>query len=169
MQETFSEQVYSKRARVVVFIARHLAGEHGSATVQVDHLALGFIHEDQSGEALALAAFGRTIPVVSEVTPRDSFIPQETASRLLAAIVAEDEKAPPISPEVGIPLSANAKAVLYEADRAREALGGRQVEPLHVLIGVLKQDTRGSRALREAGITEDAAMTRLRERGNLRA
>ena len=67
---------------------------------------------------------------------------------------------------VDLPLSVELQAVFTFAEELRKELGHERIEPLHLLAGVFQEKSGAfSDQSREAGITEDSVIAKLRETG----
>jgi hypothetical protein len=77
-------EAYSERARQVIFIARHIAGRHGSALIHLDHLLLAIIHEDQgeTSSVLSDAPELRHLPALSAAGLHKPYFPVSRAAEL---------------------------------------------------------------------------------------
>ena len=70
------------------------------------------------------------------------------------------------SASVDLPLSVELQAVFQFAEELRKKLVHERMEPLHLLAGVLQEKSSVfSDQFREAGITQDLVIAKLRETG----
>ena len=74
--------LYSKRAKRVIFLARLEAGTRGAQAIELDDLLLALIGEDQNKIPDALEPLGRTGPVVGW-DPHEPFLSSDAATSLL--------------------------------------------------------------------------------------
>src|SRR5450759_1574727 len=101
-------EVFSVRARQIVFAARFKAGERGGTSIDVDDFLLGLVLEDQGmlGENLFSALQGQVGTPVNETPSHIPFFSQEAAKNLVTRIEAHSTAAKPVSLATEIPLSA---------------------------------------------------------------
>jgi hypothetical protein len=99
--------VFSIRARQIVFAARFKAGERGASSIDVEHFLLGLVLEDQGmlGEKLFSALQGQVGTPVNETPSHIPFFSQEAAKNLLTRIEASFTAAKPVGLTTEIPLS----------------------------------------------------------------
>ena len=91
------------------------------------------------------------------------FFAPEIASELLIQIGNLLPQSSPISLTTEIPLSPGLKRVFDEADNFRQMLHHNRIEPLHLLVLILREKpTEGVELLQKAGITEERALQTLR-------
>jgi hypothetical protein len=114
--------VFSIRARQIVFAARFKAGERGATSIDVDDFLLGIILEDQGllGENLLPALQGQVGSLgtpVNETPFRAPFFSQEAAKNLVARIEAGFTAAKPISLMTEKPLSSALERALGSATK----------------------------------------------------
>ncbi len=148
---------YSERARSAIFVARYIAGRCGSNTIDLDHLLAALIHEDQGeiGEVLSDSPELRHVATRPISKPHEPFFPADLASDLLHTIEETLPRGRPLPSSTDIPMSPDLKPALGAAAGFLERVKHTQVEPLHLLAGVLAQgSSRAARILREAGISE---------------
>ena len=109
---------YTEKARRVIFFARYEASNYGSPYIETEHLLLGLLRE---------GPLAKWFPGERNV---ESAIRSEIEKR-----ITRGER---ISTSVEVPLSADCKKVLTLAGETSERLGHHQVEPEHILIGILQ-------------------------------
>lgn len=131
---------YTEKARRVIFFARYEASEFGSPMIDTDHLLLGLLREEK------MLCF-RWLPTVQRETIR-------------AAIEKWAERRPKIPTSVDLPLSPPSKHVLDHAKNEADRLNSRPIGTEHLLLGLLLEDDRTSKLLRDLG----ADLTELRAR-----
>src|SRR6202167_2614723 len=102
---------YTQSARRVIFFARYEASQSGSGAIDTEHLLLGLFREDKR---LARKVLHR--PGAAESIRRERI---------------------PVSVE--IPLSTQSRRVLQYASDSAEKLGHRQVDSVHLLLGILRE------------------------------
>jgi uncharacterized protein (TIGR02246 family) len=112
---------YTQSARRVIFFARYEASQYGSLSIDTEHLLLGLFREDKR---LARKVLRR--PGAAESIRRD-----------IEACTMRGERIPV---SVEIPLSMESKRVLQYASDSAEKLGHRQVDSVHLLLGILREE-----------------------------
>jgi ATP-dependent Clp protease ATP-binding subunit ClpA len=157
---------YSKGALRVIFAARYKAGERGSDAIDVGDLVVGLVLEDQGkmGEVLSLPSpSGVAIDGLDAHAP---FIQPEAATRLLLSVENNLTHSRTVPTSVDLPLSVELQAVFTFAEELRTELVHERMEPLHLLAGVFQEKSGVfSDQFREAGITQDSVIAKLRETG----
>ena len=151
-------ELFSQRARQVIFIARLKAGQRGAKTIEIEDLIVGFVTEDQGGFYKAFSdLLSQGGPVTAAAPhPERSFLPPDLASDLLARVQTLRTQAQPIPKQSDLPLSEGAKGILRLANSLRDELKQTYVQPLHLLAAILGDESnRGAEILRQAGITRD--------------
>jgi hypothetical protein len=113
---------YTEKSRRVVFFARWEASNYGSRYIETEHLLLGLLREDRS--------LTKWFPGERKVEPE---IRAEIENRVI--------RGERFSESIEVPLSVECKKVLNLAAETCERLGHRQVEPEHLLIGILRVET----------------------------
>jgi hypothetical protein len=134
---------YTEKARRAIFFGRYEASRYGSPYIETDHLLLGLLREDRT--------LAKWFPGVSNVEP---------------GIRTEIEKGTTqgkwIPTSVEIPLSEECKKVLFLAAETSERLGHDQVEPEHLLIGILRVETsRAAQILVARGLKPGPILERI--------
>jgi ATP-dependent Clp protease ATP-binding subunit ClpA len=112
-------QRFTEKARRVIFFARYEAGNYGSQYIESEHLLLGLLREDH--------ALLKWFPGEYNVGPK---IRAEIEKR-----ITQGER---LSTSVEVPLTQECKRVLKLAEETSDRFGHRQVEPVHLLIGLLR-------------------------------
>ena len=111
---------YNQAARSVVFFARFVASQGGSAAIESEHLLLGLIRE--AAPTLARLAASLSIEDLRAKIPRK--------------IVVENP-----SMRIHMPLSAECKRILsYSAEEAND-MDHRYIGPEHILLAILRENT----------------------------
>jgi uncharacterized protein (TIGR02246 family) len=111
---------YAQSARRVIFFARYEASQYGSSSIDTEHLLLGLFREDKR---LARKVLQR--PGAAESIRRDIEAGTIRGERILVS--------------VEIPLSTQSRRVLQYASDSAEKLGHRQVDSVHLLLGILRE------------------------------
>lgn len=112
-------QRFTEKARRVIFFARYEAGNYGSHYIETEHLLLGLLREDH--------ALLKWFPGEHNVGPK---IRDEIEKR-----ITRGER---LSTSMEVPLTQECKRVLKLAEETSDRLGHRQIEPVHLLIGLLR-------------------------------
>jgi hypothetical protein len=160
---------YSKRTLEVIFAARFKAGERGSGDIDVGDLVVGLVLEDQGkmGDLLMGDLVSLELPqsgVVIGLDAHPPFIPPEAAARLLLSVDNSFTHSTPVSTSVDLPVTAGLQAVFKIAEEIREELGHKRIEPLHLMAGILREESGlFSNELQAVGITQDLVMAKLHE------
>ncbi len=122
--------------------------------------------EDQGkvGDVLSLPSPGDV--VIDGLDAHPPFIQPEAAARLLVSVENNLTHSTTVPTSVDLPLSAELQAVFKFAEELRKELVHERMEPLHLLAGVFKEKSGVfSDQFREAGITQDLVIAKLREAG----
>jgi hypothetical protein len=114
---------YTGEARRVIFFARYEACHYGSAKIEVEHLLLGLLREEQ--------ALSRWLPNTDTATLR---------KRIGEAL----KRNSPLPTSVDLPLAATAKHVLKLAADEADRLANKNIGTEHLLLGLCEE--RGSLA-----------------------
>jgi ATP-dependent Clp protease ATP-binding subunit ClpC len=125
---------YTEKARRVIFFARYEVSEHGSFSIEPEHLLLGLLREDKS--------------LLSRLLPAE--VPIEA---LRAQIESRIDKGEKISTSIEIPLSEESKRVLQYAAEESKDLSHMHIGTEHLLLGLLH--AQGSLA---AGVLQENGM-----------
>ena len=157
---------YSKRALQVIFAARFKAGERGSDAIDVGDLVVGFVLEDQGKMGDVLSFPSPSGVVVDRLAAHSPFIQPEAANRLLLSVENNLTHSTTVPTSVDLPLSVELQGVFTFAEELRKELVHERMEPLHLLAGVFQEKSGVfSDQFREAGITQDLVIAKLRETG----
>jgi ClpA/ClpB-like protein len=155
---------YSKRALEVIFAARLKAGERGSGAIDVGDLVVGLVLEDQGKMADLLSLELPQSGVVIGLDAHPPFIQPEAADRLLLSVDNILTHSTPVSTSVDLPVIAGLQAVFKVAEEIKEELGHERTEPLHLMAGILREESGVfSNELQAVGITQDLVMAKLRD------
>jgi ATP-dependent Clp protease ATP-binding subunit ClpC len=138
-------ELYTERARRVVFFARYEASAYGSSTIEPEHLLLGILREDK--------------PLIHRFLP-NTFL-ADVRGKIEEHITAREK----ISTSIDLPLSNECKRILAYAHEESERLAHRHIGTEHLLLGILReQNCLAARLLVECGIMNlDAARADLAE------
>lgn len=89
-------------------------------------------------------------------------IPSKRAEDLLANIEGLFPQSEPVALNAEIPLSPSLERVLDSAKTLQARLQHREIEPLHLLAAILKEESsQGVKLLRDSGITQEKVLLRL--------
>jgi len=148
--------LYSNRTRNVLFLSRQEAGMHGSRTIEVEHMLIALILEDQGSFLDALFRYDGVGVDMSclDLRPHQSFLTHERANELLARIEARCSRTQPLPKGLYLPMSPGLKRALNEAAILRDQLCQRQIEPSHLLAAIVGDESSwGAGIFRQAGVT----------------
>jgi hypothetical protein len=127
-------ELYTEKARRVIFFARYEASQFGSPYIETEHLLLGILREDK-------ALTNRFLRSHASVESIRKQIEEHTTVR---------EKT---STSVDLPLSNECKRVLAYAAEEAERLSHRHIGTEHLLLGLLREEKGfAAEMLRERGL-----------------
>src|SRR6266852_625866 len=130
-------ELYTDKARPIIFFARYEASQFGSPFIETEHLLLGIIREDK-------ALINRFLR--SHVASIRKQVESQTTLR---------EKT---STSVDLPLSNESKRVLAYAAEEAERLAHKHIGPEHLLLGLLREkDAFAAQLLNSQGLSLDRA------------
>jgi Clp amino terminal domain, pathogenicity island component len=155
-------ELYSERARRIIFLARLESGARGAEMIDLDDLLAALIVEDQNKIPDVLERLGRTGPFYFGSTTHEPFLPADAAASLLDTIRQSLPRSEPIPTSVDMAISPALGETLSTAIALREKLRSKEVTPLHLLAVLLAGSHKGLQALRDAGITEEKALDVIR-------
>ena len=153
-------ELYSDRARRIIFVTRAIAGRRGAAALEPEHLIEGLVVEDQGKIAEALG-----VPrehMMQGLNPSRSFLPPETAAEILRRLQLTATKSDAIPDSIDMPMSSALGRTLKSAMALKEELKQQRVEPLHVLAAELSQDSKAAEILKDLGITTEAVIAAIK-------
>ena len=134
---------YTERARRVIFFARYEASQFGSTIIEAEHFLLGLIREDNR--------FVRSSSALESIR-------SEIAGRR-----GVREKVPT---SIDLPLSTECKRILAYAYEEAELLNNRYVSTVHLLLGILREETcLAAEILVNRGLRLDAIREELAAKG----
>jgi ATP-dependent Clp protease ATP-binding subunit ClpA len=149
---------FSGTARRMVFWARYEAGRVGADSIELEHLLLGFLTEDQAESEAQFRNFrGVDDPRPVKIDIEDSeprFLSAETASSLRARLLERAPAGEPKPPHGDMPIS---KAVNAAFKAALKHAAGANVTRLRLLLGIMKADetSAAARYLAESGVSRE--------------
>jgi ATP-dependent Clp protease ATP-binding subunit ClpC len=160
-------ELYSERARQVIFLARLESGARGAEMIDVDDLLAALIVEDQNKTPEFLEMLGKGGGRFIGSTTHQPFLPPDVATSLLESIegALPRSESIPTSADMGIS-PALGKALAATGD-LREKLQSKRVTPLHLLAALLAGSHNRVQALQEAGITEEKVLEAIRREDRL--
>jgi Clp amino terminal domain, pathogenicity island component len=115
-------QRFTEKARRVIFFARYEAGAYGSHYIETEHLLLGLLREAH--------ALLKWFPGEYDVGPK-----------IRAEIEKRITRGERLSTSVEVPLTQESKRVLKLAEETSDRFGHREIEPVHLLIGLLRVES----------------------------
>ena len=122
---------YTEKARRVIFFARYEASAFGSPMIDTDHLLLGLVREEK------MLCF--------------RWLPKAQPQAIRAAIESWAERRPQIPTSVDLPLSPTGKHALDHAKNEADRLNSRHIGTEHLLLGLLQEEDRTAKLLRDFG------------------
>jgi hypothetical protein len=158
-------ETFSMRARRVVFAARLTAGQRGAATIEMGDLLLGVLLEDQDLEGSLLLSNIREGQRPAKLEPLPShipFFPLGATDKLRNRIEKLLSQSEAVARTAEIPLSPDLKRAFEEATHIQNTYHHKRIEPLHILAGVLTEESsQYVKLLQEIGITKEQVLQRL--------
>jgi ATP-dependent Clp protease ATP-binding subunit ClpA len=149
--------LYSDRAKSIIFLTRSIAGRRGAAALEPEHLIEGLVFEDQGNMAEALGV-PREHLMAGSPNPSRSFLSPETAAEILSRLELASQKSAPIPQSMDMPISRSLDRTLKSAMALKEELKQKSVEPLHLLAAELSQDSKTAQILKDVGVTTEAVI-----------
>jgi len=130
---------HTEKLRRVIFFARYETSQFGAWSIETEHLLLGLLREDKALIDRFLRAGDSIEPIRREVEGRT---------------VKKDEK---VLSSIDLPLSDECKNVLKYAAEESEALSHHQIDTVHLLLGLLREEKcLASEILRNHGFDDSA-------------
>jgi len=155
---------FSTRARQIVFAARFKAGERGANMIDTDDFLVGLVLEDQGmleKNIFSNIFKGQGIPVNS-VQSHVPFFSSKVAEDLLANLNKKLPQLPPLALTAEVPLSPSLERVFNSAKTVQTRFHHSQVEPLHFLAAIFKEEaSQGVKLLQASGITSEKVLRTL--------
>jgi ClpA/ClpB-like protein len=159
--------LYSTRAKRLIFLARLESGARGAETIDVDDLFVALIVEDQNKIPDALEMLGRGGGQVMGLMPHQPFLPSDVAISVLENIRRSLPRSQSIPTSTDLAISPALGEALAAAGDLREKLRSKEVTPLHFLSVLLAGSHKRVQALRDAGITEEKVFDAIRREDHL--
>lgn len=155
---------FSMRARQIVFAARFEAGARGANLIEVEDFLLGLVLEDQGmlGQTVFSKLQDGQGTLLNKAPSHTPFFTQEVARNLVTRINKLLPQMEPVDPSIEIPLSAALERAFGSAKAFLGQFPYGPVEPLHLLVGILTEESgRSAKLLKECGITTEKVMEHL--------
>lgn len=138
-------ELYTEKARRVIFFARYEASHFGSPLIESEHMLLGLLRECKGSLDLYLPELQKRAAIPKRIE-------EHTTIR---------ER---ISTSVDLPLSDECKRILAHASEEAELLGHRHIGTEHLLLGLLREEgCFGAQLMRECGADLELARKKLAE------
>jgi ATP-dependent Clp protease ATP-binding subunit ClpA len=153
------------RARQIVFAARFKAGERGANAIDVEDFLLGLVLEDQGmlGENLFSTLHDGQGTPLNKAPSHVPFFPQDVAKDLVVKINALLPQMKPVGLSTEIPLSTGLEHAFDSAKTFQAQSPYRQIEPLHFLAAILKEESsQCAKLLKKFGISLEKVLKQLR-------
>jgi len=139
---------YTERARRVIFFARYEASQFGIAAIEVEHLLLGLIREEEN---LISTLLGKRVSL--------HFIRED--------IVAHTLPGKKISTSVEIPLTPALQRVLAYALEESEKLKHKHIGTEHMVLGLLREEgSLAANLLVKVGLSLECVREFLQKKGS---
>jgi enamine deaminase RidA (YjgF/YER057c/UK114 family) len=113
---------YTEEARRALFFARYEASEHGSLSIESEHLLLGLIRLDKGLMSRICARSDLSLEGIRKDIERRTVVREKTAT------------------SVEIPFSAETKRVLRLAADEADRMQHHDIGPEHLLLGILREE-----------------------------
>jgi ATP-dependent Clp protease ATP-binding subunit ClpA len=157
--------VFSMRARQVVFASRVKAGERGAKMLDVDDLLAGLVLEDQGSliDVLAkLQLHGEPVSFAGSAESHIPFFPPKTAHDLLSSLDKLLPQSKPVALTTEVPVSPALRGVFDSAKALQSQFQYSHIEPLHLLAAILDEESsHGAKLLQGSGITREKVLRAL--------
>ena len=151
---------FSDRARMVIFLARVVAGYRAASEICNEHLLEGIIREDAPTRLLPPYSVG-----IDGVPPHHAFFADSTATELLAELKLLSPNRDPIQTSVDMAVSSGLGRTLNEAVALANDLRSTNIEPLHLLAAIIHCDADICERLNRHGVRLDAVLAAIRSSG----
>jgi ATP-dependent Clp protease ATP-binding subunit ClpA len=157
-------ELYSNRARQIIFLARVESGARGAEIIDVEDFLVSLIMEDQNIRSQALLELmGAPDPSRLPFEPHVAFLPSEVAARVIEEIQDASPHRQSIPTSADMSISPALGQVLAVASDLQQKFQSKQVTHVHLLAAVLAGSTKGVLSLREAGITKETVIDAIRK------
>jgi ATP-dependent Clp protease ATP-binding subunit ClpA len=155
---------FSIRAKQIIFAARFKAGERGANMVDTDDFLVGLLLEDQGmlEKTIFSTISGEQGTVVNRAEAHVPFFSSKMTEDLLASLNKNLPQSSPVALTAEMPLSPSLERVFASAEAVQSQLGHRQIEPVHLLAGILTEESgQGVKLLQGSGITLEKVLLAL--------
>jgi hypothetical protein len=159
-------EIFSMRARRVVFAARLKAGQRGAAMIDVGDLLLGILLEDQGmmGSLLSIMTEENRPATLEPFPSHTPFFPLGAPDELQKKIEKLLSRSKPVAQTIEIPLSPELKCAFDGAIHIQDMFHHKRIEPLHLLAAVLAEESsQYVKLLQDFGITREQVLQRLKQ------
>ena len=136
-------ELYTEKARRIIFFARYEASQWGAGSIDTSHLLLAMLREDK---ALFEKLMGSAPPI-------------DNAAELLGLKLSGEK----VSTSVDLPLDAQMKRVLQHAVDESKAMKNPHITPGHLLLGLLQEPSAASKLLEEKGLNLEKVSAAIKE------
>jgi ATP-dependent Clp protease ATP-binding subunit ClpA len=153
-------ELYSDRARKIIFLTRTIAGRRGAAALEPEHLIESLVVEDQARIAEALGWPREHL--MQGLDPSRSFLSPETAADILKSLELTSANAEGIPDSLDMPMSPALGRTFKSAMALKEELKQKNVEPLHLLAAELSQNSKATQILKDVGITTESVIAAIK-------
>ena len=155
--------VFSERAKQIVFAARLKAGERDSNIVDVDDFLVGLVLEDQGLLTDMLSKLhGEPVTFVRSAESHVPFFPPKTAQDLLSSLEKLLPPPKPVVPTTSASVSPALKRVFDSAKALQSQFQHTRIQPLHLLAALLAEESsQGVQLLQGSGITREKVLRAL--------
>lgn len=154
----------SMRARQIVFAARFTAGARGANLIEVEDFLLGLVLEDQGmlGQTVFSKLHDRQGTLLNKAPSHTPFFTEEVAKNLVTRINELLPQMEPVGLSTEIPLSPALESAFDSAKAFQGQFPYGPVEPLHLLVGILREESgHSAKLLKEFGITTEKVIEQL--------
>ena len=154
----------SMRARQIVFAARFTAGARGANLIEVEDFLLGLVLEDQGmlGQTVFSKLHDGQGTLLNKAPSHPPFFTEEVAKNLVTRINELLPQMEPVGLSTDIPLSPALERAFDSAKAFQSQFPYGPVEPLHLLVGILREESgHSTNLLKEFGITTEKVIEQL--------
>jgi ATP-dependent Clp protease ATP-binding subunit ClpA len=156
----------SQRARQVLFLARREAQARGAEVIEPEDVLVALVTEDQGKLQEELSRYPMASASLAhfDLRPHRPLLPEHLANNLLEGLDLLRPRSRPLAPGKDQPLAGGVKRALAVADRLRDELRRKEMEPLHLLAAILEDTSaRGAQVFLQNGITAEKVIQFIRE------
>ena len=150
---------FSDRSRMIIFLTRMDAGKRGASAIEPGDLLEALIHEDQGELA---RRFAGSVTQSGPIRAPEPFFSAAAASEILLKLHNILPQNKPVADSVDMPMSPTLGEILKRATELAMELQDKQVQPLHLVAGILAQESsEPAEILKEAGMTRETLIQAL--------